>query len=105
MLNRNNRACLRCNAENGHEPPSSSCKEALKKLQIVDFSLVETILYLDAYPHSRQALKHYHALLEEQKRLKESMKAAGCPPVCATDNVSHTAWTWTDGPWPWEGKV
>lgn len=79
-----------------------TCKQALHKLQRIDFSLVETILYLNAYPHSRQALNHYHALVEEQKRLKESMQAAGCPPVCATENTSRTEWNWAEGPWPWE---
>lgn len=115
MMSRNHRNCPKCNAEvacgigndttngtGGNGENAMSCKDALHKLQKIDFCLVETILYLNAYPNSRQALKHYHTLLEEQKRLKERMRAAGCPPICATDNVSHDEWNWTNGPWPWE---
>ena len=104
MINRNLRTCARCNAENqqGNAGNTTSCRDAMKKIQKIDFSIVETVLYLDAYPHCRQALNHYHALIEEQKRLKESMQKAGCAPVCATENVSQTEWQWTVGPWPWQ---
>ena len=107
MINRNLRACARCNAENqqGNAGNAASCRDAMKKLQKIDFSIVETVLYLDAYPHCRQALNHYHALIEEQKRLKESMQKAGCAPVCATENMLQTEWQWTDGPWPWQPEA
>ena len=72
----------------------------LKKLQIVDFSLVDIVLYLDAYPNCQKALCHYHKLLEERASILAKLDEAGIPISCMS-NVSDT-WKWTDAPWPWE---
>ena len=101
MVNRNSRNTARSvmNATN------TSCKQALRDLQAIDFSMVDTILYLDAYPESQEALEYYHKLHEERHRLLASMQAGNCPPVTAMDSHSHTAWNWVDGPWPWEADA
>ena len=38
-------------------PQPTNCARLKKKLQTIDFAIVETTLYLDAYPHSRVALE------------------------------------------------
>ena len=81
---------------------NGTCKQMLRELQAIDFSMVETVLYLDAYPESSEALAHYHKLHEERQRLLSRMASANCPPVTAMDSHSRTAWNWVDGPWPWE---
>ena len=97
MVNRSRRNSVRPTyAANG------TCRQMLRELQTIDFSMVETILYLDAYPESREALEYYHKLHEERKRLLAAMQAAGCPPITAMDSHSRTEWNWIRGPWPWE---
>lgn len=101
MVNRMNRMTKEClNIPNGGANGGSEIKQLIKKLQTVDFSLVDTVLYLDAYPGCKKALAYYHKLLEERKKLRERLKELGA----AVDNMSNTAdrWSWTDAPWPWE---
>lgn len=83
-------------------PLNGACKQLMRELQAVDFSMVETILYLDAYPESSEALAHYHRLHEERERILGAMQAKGCSPVTAMDSHSRSEWSWVDGPWPWE---
>ena len=47
----------------------------MKKLREIDFCLVETILYLDAYPDHPQALEYYHKLNAERSALMEEYEA------------------------------
>lgn len=89
----NNSAAPSCNAQNGATP-------LLKKLQAIDFALTETVLYLDAYPHSKAALDYYHKLLCERERLCDAL-AKNNIPLTHRDNVSKTEWNWTNSPWPW----
>lgn len=74
--------------------------DLMKKLQKVDFSIVDTVLYLDAYPHCPKAKARYNELIAERAALLSAMSAAGKP----INNMSVTSdgWSWGDGPWPWE---
>ena len=73
----------------------------MKELQTVEFALVDTVLYLDAYPCSSEALAHYHKLRRERSEIL--MKMAHCSmPLTNLDNTSERSWDWTNAPWPWE---
>ena len=72
----------------------------MKRLQTVDFSLVDTVLYLDAYPHCKKALDYYHKLLAERESILASLASMGVP-TTSFGNTSDT-WVWTNSPWPWE---
>lgn len=75
--------------------------DLLSRIREVEFALVETILYLDAYPDNRQALAFYQDLLNERNRLVDQYeKTVG--PLTATGNRSNTSWDWVKTPWPWE---
>ena len=77
----------------------------MKKLQALDFSIYETVLYLDAYPHSAEALSYYHKLIAEREALCRSL-AEGCGmPVTNLENASTGSWDWIQGPWPWEAAA
>jgi len=76
------------------------CRETLQKLREVDFSLTETVLYLDAYPDSAEAMQYYRKLMAERKQLMESYETQ-CGPLTMYGNRGD-AWNWTEGPWPWE---
>ena len=73
----------------------------LRRLQALDFSIVDTVLYLDAYPNCRSALGHYHRLIAERDDLLRRLAKEGNP-VTVYENGSADAWDWGKGPWPWE---
>lgn len=73
----------------------------MKKLQMIDFAITETVLYLDAYPDSKPALAYYHKLVSERERLSESLARNG-KPITYMNNADTESWNWTNGPWPWE---
>lgn len=93
-----------CNSNAG-AVTSGNCKQKLKKLQMIDFSMIETILYLDAYPENAEAMKYYKALKAEREALLSEMKAQGCAPITAQDAANGGYWDWTDSPWPWEPEA
>ena len=78
-----------------------SCNATLKRLRAVDFALQETVLYLNAYPKSKQALRYYHRLIKEREQLMESYQSH-CGPLTMYGNTNQNAWDWINGPWPWD---
>ena len=84
------------------DPPN--CKNLMKKLQAVDFAIVDTILYLNAYPTCPQALDYYKKLVKERESLCEVINER-CGPITAMSNKSHSEWNWVLGPWPWEPEA
>ncbi len=95
---RSNRACL------GGQSSVSNNKTALRNLQVIDFAITETVLYLNAYPDSAQALAYYHKLVNERKKLVENLSRSGHP-MTQTDNSDTGSWRWNDGPWPWQPEA
>ena len=91
---RNERACRR----RGNDGSLATLK---KRLQKIDFALVEVVLYLDAYPTCRTALDYYHKLVAEREKLVAAL-ADGAMPINAYANASCDSWDWIDGPWPWQ---
>lgn len=73
----------------------------LKRLQEVEFALYELTLYLDAYPESKEALMHYHSLLDARQTLVAEYQAKHGP-LTMYGNESTTSWDWASTPWPWE---
>lgn len=72
--------------------------EVTDALRAVEFAILDTVLYLDAYPASAEALRHYHLLCEQRKNLLANAKDG----YTIYDNKSKTAWDWVVTPFPWE---
>lgn len=75
----------------------------MKRLQICDFVLIETALFLDTHPKDREALAHYNKYLEMKKEtLAEYTENYGT----VTQNQLHSKdkWDWVENPWPWENE-
>lgn len=79
----------------------SNSKNALRKIQELDFAIYETILYLDAYPDSRDALAYYHSLMNARDTLVAEYEA-NVGPLTAFTNTDQNSWNWVKSPWPWE---
>ena len=81
---------------------TSGCQALLSRLQSLDFSIVDTVLYLDVYPDCREALAHYHKLLSERESLCAELAEKCRMPMTSFANASRESWDWTNAPWPWE---
>ena len=81
--------------------PDGDCKALLKKLQKIDFSIIDTILYLDSYPECKKAKAYYDKLILERAGLREALAKKCKRPTTAFENGSD-AWDWISSPWPWE---
>ena len=79
----------------------SDCKKLMEQIRAVDFALYETILYLDVYPHSCDALETYRKLKTQSEALHAEYEAS-CAPLTALGNQSDTSWDWMSKPFPWE---
>ncbi|MCI8601067.1 MAG: spore coat protein CotJB [Oscillospiraceae bacterium] len=71
----------------------------LREIQICQFALIETQLYLDSHPCDQEALRYFTAHREHLKEL-----TARWEKVCGKvrENGSELCWAWTDTPWPWQ---
>lgn len=75
----------------------------LKRLQICDFNLFETALFLDTHPDDQEALAYYNKyLVMQQQTLEEYTSRFG--PIMHGHASSNNKWTWVDDPWPWENR-
>ena len=80
------------------------CKDELDLLRALDFAIQETVLYLDAYPDSHEALEYYHRLIEQREQVCKHYEST-CGPLTIYGNVSKNSWDWTSNPWPWEAEA
>ena len=79
---------------------SVNCRKLMEQIRAVDFALYETVLYLDVYPHSCDALETYRKLRAQSEALRAEYEAA-CGPLTAFGNRGNT-WDWMSKPFPWE---
>ena len=98
----NNRTTPNCrgNIREGRNTPYPHAM--MKRLQALDFSIADTVLYLDAYPHCQKALDFYHELIRERDELLLALAEQHHTPITSFSNTDRDRWEWTAGPWPWE---
>ena len=74
-------------------------ERAQRQLQTYSFMVYDTLLYLDAYPDSKEALNAYNKYKAlEANAMAEYESKYG--PVTLPMNAN--SWEWTNGPWPWQ---
>lgn len=98
-MNRGNGCGCGCGCGNGTD--NASCKHLMDQIRAVDFALYETVLYLDVYPHSCDALETYRKLKAQSEALHAEYEAS-CAPLTAFGNKSDSSWDWMNKPFPWE---
>lgn len=104
----NNRAVEReggcgCGRRRSDVPTRRNCVECdalMQRLQKLDFSIQETVLYLNAYPDCCEAKAYYHQLVKERCEVAKEYEEK-CGPLKAMGNVSTATWQWVEAPWPW----
>lgn len=90
------------NVFNSQSGAAKDCKKLVERLQIVNFAIIDTVLYLDAYPDSKEALRYYYKLKDERKMLADTLAQSCNMPMTCFENSAPDKWVWTDAPWPWE---
>lgn len=90
--------CVGCPTQGG----TGTEGELLRQIQEIDFSIYETVLYLDAYPNSKAALEYYHSLVEKRTALVNDYELE-YRPISFLGNKSTGSWDWISSPWPWQG--
>ncbi len=83
---------------------SNDCKALMKKLQSIDFAIIDTVLYLDAYPKCKKALAYYNKLLDERAGLRKMLAEKCRRPMSSFENGSDN-WDWISSPWPWDASA
>jgi len=75
----------------------------LKQLMAADFSLYETVLFLDTHPNNKHALDYYKKMRARREELAEQYRREFGP--LTNTEVTGNNWNWTDTPWPWQNSM
>lgn len=78
-----------------------NCKDLMNRIRELDFAILETALFLNAYPNNKEALSYYHELTCMYDKLREEYTDM-CGPLTLYSNKSESEWEWARKPWPWE---
>jgi spore coat protein JB len=74
--------------------------ELMKNVQMAQFSLIETVLYLDTHPFDADALASLEYYSEKLAIAIEEYEAE-CGPLFA-ENSDKLPFAWVKTPFPWE---
>ena len=76
-----------------------SREKLMKAYQAYSFAAYDTLLYLDAYPNSKEALESYNKYQRLAMKAKAEYESKFGHVTAPNDANS---WDWTNGPWPWQ---
>lgn len=77
-------------------------KELLRKLQEIDFVLVELNLYLDTHPSDEDALIQFNELALERDGIRVKYEEKYGPLMNFGHSFNRYPKGWSEGPWPWD---
>lgn len=73
----------------------------MKRIQVCDFILYDTALFLDTHPEDQIALAYYQKYLTLRKQAAEDFTSQ-FGPLTTHDFDGGDRWQWVDLPWPWQ---
>lgn len=76
-------------------------EQLMEQIRRVGFNIYETVLFLDVYPCSSEALAYLNKLKVRYAELVDQYETK-FGPLTALGNRSNTEWRWIYTPWPWE---
>lgn len=74
----------------------------LNDIGIVDFTLVELMLFLDTHPGNQEAMEHFNHYANIKNKMMKDFSQMYYPLV-KEHAESNNVWRWGDAPLPWEG--
>ena len=75
----------------------------LRRVQICDFVLNDTALFLDTHPEDAMALAHYRKYSEMRDQAAAAY-VSRFGPLSRSDYDGGPRWKWVDNPWPWQNE-
>lgn len=79
-----------------------SREDLLRKIQELEFAVIDLNLYLDTHPENQRALMDYNMFTSELIRLKRMYEMKYGPFTNFGYAPSQYPWRWIEDPWPWE---
>lgn len=82
-------------------------KTLRRKIDAIDFAILETELYLDTHPNDRSAMQMLHEYRTRRKNEISNYEARFGKYIVTAKDVDTSAdrWDWINSPWPWERQV
>lgn len=75
--------------------------ELFRTIQVYDFVIHDTGLYLDTHPADQIALEYYDKIRDLYRKAVDAY-TANYGPLTVEDVNTRNNWTWIEKPWPWE---
>lgn len=75
--------------------------ELFRTIQIYDFVIHDTALYLDTHPTDQIALEYFDKMRDLYRKAVE-VYTANYGPITIEDVNIENNWTWIEKPWPWQ---
>lgn len=82
----------------------SSRAEALRKVQQLNFAMIELGLYLNNQPDCKDAMIVYEKLKRMHAEAKRHYEECYGPLCYEGINTEKDRWSWINDPWPWKGE-
>ena len=79
----------------------SEQQRMLKDISIIDFTLVDLLLYLDTHPYDKQAMEYFNHYSRINKQMSKDFSARYYP-LTAEMSTDTKEWSWVLSPMPWE---
>ncbi len=78
-------------------------KSLRRYIQELEFALIETGLYLDAYDSSEAVAFYNETKTALEKAVRDYERLYG--PLTPQNAAESGKWLWTEAPWPWESEA
>ena len=76
--------------------------DLLRRIQELDFVLVELTLYLDTHPEDMQAIEQFNRTAGQRQQLACEFEQRYGPLLQFGLSLSRYPWDWAQSPWPWQ---
>ena len=78
--------------------------KALRRIQELNFAMIELALFLNTHPCDENALSLYEKVQMMHAAAKAKYEECYGPLTYEGVNTEKDEWSWVKGPWPWEGE-
>ena len=79
-------------------------EELIRKIQQLEFAVLDLTLYLDTHPNCTQAIAQFNFFVQNLQYVKRMYEMQFGPFANFGYSFSNCPWSWTDQPWPWENE-
>ncbi len=74
----------------------------LNDIGIVDFTLVDLMLFLDTHPDNQEAIEYFNYYSRIKAKMMQEYSTT-FEPLTKEYAAVNNKWKWNSGPLPWEG--